>query len=58
MQSSVLIEVKKTELAAAYHGLNPVKLLKQINENLEQLWRMANRQTSVTRIMKQQGGLR
>jgi hypothetical protein len=58
MQSSVLTEVKKTELAAAYHGLNPVKLLKQINENLEQLWRMANRQTSVTRIMKQQGGLR
>ena len=58
MQSSVLTEGNKADLAAAYHGLNPVKLLKQINDNLEQLWRMAGRQTSVTGIMKQQTGLR
>jgi hypothetical protein len=58
VQSGVLTEAKKTELAVTYHGLNPVNLLKQINDNLEQLWRMAKRPTSVTGIMKQQGGLR
>ena len=58
INSGVLTEAKKTELAATYHGLNPVKLLKQINDNLEQLWRMAKRPASVTGIMKQQGGLR
>ena len=58
VQSGVLTEVKNTELAATYNGLNPVKLLKQINDNLEQLWRTAKRPTSVTGIMKQQGGLR
>ncbi len=34
----MLTEAKRQELAALYHGLNPVLLLKQINENLEQLW--------------------
>ena len=58
MQSGVLTEAEKTELATIYHGLNPVKLLKQINDNLEQLWRMAKRPALVTGIMKQQGGLR
>jgi hypothetical protein len=29
--------------AATYRGLNPVTLLKQINNNLEQLWRLAER---------------
>ncbi|MBM3120028.1 MAG: transposase family protein [Chloroflexi bacterium] len=41
MRSGALTEAKKTELAATYHGLNPVKLLKQINSNLEQLWTLA-----------------
>jgi hypothetical protein len=58
VQSGVLTEVKNTELAATYHGLNPVKLLKQINDNLERLWRLADRKTSVTKLMKQQGGPR
>jgi len=53
VQAGVLIEAKKTELAATYHGLNPVKLLKQINDNLEQLWRTAKHPVSVTGIMKQ-----
>jgi hypothetical protein len=48
VQSGVLTEAKKTELAAAYNGLNPVKLLTQINDNLEQLWRTAKRPTLVT----------
>lgn len=43
LHAGVLTEAKKTELAATYSGLNPVTLLKQINSNLEQLWRMAER---------------
>jgi hypothetical protein len=43
LQSDVLTEAKRIELAVVYHGLNPVKLLKQINSNLEQLWRQAER---------------
>ena len=43
LQSGVLSEAKQAEMAATYHGLNPVKLLKQINSNLEQLWRLAQR---------------
>jgi len=37
VQSGVLTEEKKAELAATYSGLNPVQLLKQINSNLEKL---------------------
>jgi hypothetical protein len=44
VQSGVLTDAKRTELAATYHGLNPVLLLKQINDNLEQLWRLSDRQ--------------
>jgi len=41
INSGVLSEAKKAELAATYNGLNPIQLLKQINGNLEQLWRLA-----------------
>jgi len=41
LESGVLTEAKQQELAAIYHGLNPVTLLKQINENLEHLWNLA-----------------
>jgi hypothetical protein len=41
LESGVLTEPKRQELAATYHNLNPVHLLKQINENLESLWRLA-----------------
>jgi hypothetical protein len=58
VQAGLLTEAKKAEMAVTYHGLNPVKLLKQINDNLEQLWRLAKRPAPVTEIMKQQGGLR
>jgi len=46
LQSGILSKSKRNELAATYHGLNPVLLLKQINDNLEQLWRLADRQAS------------
>jgi hypothetical protein len=47
LKAGVLAEAKKTELAATYRGLNPLLLLKQINGNLEQLWRLAERPASL-----------
>jgi hypothetical protein len=47
LEAGVLTEAKQQELAATYHGLNPVRLLKQINCNLEQLWRLAQRPASL-----------
>ena len=41
LKAGILTEAKRQELAAIYYGLNPVTLLKQINENLEHLWTMA-----------------
>ena len=41
LESGILSEDKLAEMAAIYQGLNPVRLLKQINSNLEQLWRLA-----------------
>jgi cobyrinic acid a,c-diamide synthase len=54
LKLGVLGNEKQVELAAIYHGLNPVRLLKQINDNLEQLWKLADRTNkSITRIMNQ-----
>ena len=41
----MLAEAKRQELAVTYQRLNPVLLLKQINGNLECLWRLAERPT-------------
>ncbi len=41
-----LSEATRADLAATYHGLNPVLLLKQIDGSLEQLWRLAERPAS------------
>lgn len=54
LKAGALSEAKQAELAAVYKGLNPVRLLTQIDSNLEQLWKLADhRINSVTRIMKQ-----
>lgn len=54
LKSDVLSNSKKAELAAIYQGLNPVALLKQINDSLVQLWKLAeHNSSSVTRIMTQ-----
>jgi hypothetical protein len=45
LESGVLLQAKNQELAVTYHLLNPVQLLKQINENLESLWRLAQNPT-------------
>jgi len=52
LKSSVLTEAKQQELAAMYYGLNPVSLLKQINENLECLWKLAERPAHQQRRVK------
>jgi hypothetical protein len=41
LETGVLTQAKQQELAATYSYLNPVLLLKQINENLESLWKLA-----------------
>ncbi|MEE8469862.1 MAG: hypothetical protein V3S51_00865, partial [Dehalococcoidia bacterium] len=41
VEAGILTEAKQHELAAIYHGLNPVLLLSQINENLGRLWTLA-----------------
>jgi hypothetical protein len=43
LKLGVVSQTKQAELAAIYNGLNPVQLRKQINDNLEQLWRLAER---------------
>ncbi len=43
LKAGVLMEAKQQELAAIYHGLNPVLLLREINKNLEHLWKLAER---------------
>jgi hypothetical protein len=54
LKLAVLSLDKQAELVAIYKGLSPVRLLNQINANLEQLWKLADRSTiSVTRIMRQ-----
>jgi hypothetical protein len=54
LKLGALTKEKQAELTIIYRGLNPVRLLKQINDMLEQLWKMADRPISpVTRIMSQ-----
>jgi len=64
LNAGILTEASRQELAATYHGLNPVVLLQQINEHLERLWDMAEHpkhdrikekhlETSVTPLMTQ-----
>jgi hypothetical protein len=43
LEADVLPEDKRQELAAMYQGSNPVLLLRQIDENLEHLWHLAQR---------------
>ncbi|MFW0859803.1 MAG: integrase catalytic domain-containing protein [Dehalococcoidia bacterium] len=43
LETGVLTEAMQQELAAIYRWLNPVLLLKQINENLDHLWALADR---------------
>ncbi len=52
VRAGVLTEAKKAELATTYRGLNPVLLLKQINGNLESLWKLAERPALRQRLVE------
>ena len=52
LKTGVLTEAKRQELAATYYHLNPVTLLRQINENLERLWDMAEHPAHQQRKVK------
>ena len=43
LKSGVLSDEKKRQLAAIYLALNPAKLLKQIRQEVEHLWTLAER---------------
>jgi hypothetical protein len=43
LKSGVLSDEKKRQLAAIYSALNPAKLLKQIRQEVERLWTLAER---------------
>jgi len=50
LESAMLTEAKRAQLAAIYHGLNPAYLLSQLNLHLEKLWKLADRSTPKTKI--------
>ena len=52
LESGVLTQAKRQEMATTYSYLNPVLLLKQINENLECLWNLAERPIHQQREVK------
>jgi hypothetical protein len=56
--SGILADSAKAQLATSYSCSDPVHLLKQINANLQQLWNLARRHSSVTPFLTQQGDSR
>jgi hypothetical protein len=52
LNSGVLTEAQKRELATTYNRISPVLLLKQINHNLEELWELAERLNKPKKISK------
>jgi len=52
LDSGILTEDRRQQLAATYVRLNPISLLKRINENLEDLWTMAERPNQQQRKIK------
>jgi len=52
LKSVALTEAKREQLAATYNYLNPVLLLKQINDNLEHLWNLAEHPAHQQRKVK------
>lgn len=42
LDSGTLTSAQEAQLAATYRGLNPVKLLRQLNDHLEHLWKLVD----------------
>ena len=53
LEDNVLMEDKRTELAAIYYGLNPGLLLRQIKGNLERLWTLVECPTPAPKARSQ-----
>ena len=51
---NALTEAKKAELATSYSRLNPIKLLKQINQSLEYLWTLKERTITLSHRINQE----
>jgi hypothetical protein len=47
LKSGILSREEKGELMDAFQSLNPVKLIKQINDNLKLLWDMADKRSTL-----------
>ena len=43
LKSGILTKTTEAQLASTYAHLNPVRLLKQINDNVEHLWQLRER---------------
>ena len=54
LDSGILTQARRQELAATYHGLNPILLLEQISENLQSLWKLAEHPAYQQRKVKTQ----
>lgn len=52
LQSGVLSDDKKVELYTTYAHLNPVRLLQQINESVEYLWKLRDRHPGEKTVSK------
>jgi hypothetical protein len=52
LKSGILTKTTDAQLASTYAHLNPVRLLKQINDNVEHLWQLRERHPG-EKIIKQ-----
>ena len=55
LKSNILSDSKKVELYTIYSHINPIRLLKQINDNVESLWKLRERyhgEPTVSKIEK------
>ncbi|MDD5287744.1 MAG: ISNCY family transposase [Dehalococcoidales bacterium] len=53
LKSEVISEASKTQINSTYAHLNPVSLLKQINENVEHLWQLRDRHPGEKNMSKE-----
>lgn len=53
LKSGAISEASKTQINSTYAHLNPVSLLKQINENVEHLWQLRDRHPGENNMSKE-----
>jgi hypothetical protein len=50
LEADVLTQAEKAKLCATYRGLNPVKLLNELNGHLEKLWKLSDKRTGKNEV--------